>query len=47
MTSKNIDRKLIISKPKGFFEKIFIVIISQATYIYMQSESAVNELKKS
>jgi len=42
-----VDLEVTISKPKGFFEKIFIGIISQATYIYMQGEDAVKELKNS
>lgn len=45
--SSLIDLEVSISKPKGFFEKIFIGIISQATYIYMQSEEAIRELKNS
>lgn len=42
-----IDLEVTISKPKRFFEKLFIGIISQATYIYMQGNSAVKELRNS
>lgn len=41
------DFEVTISKPKGFFKKLFIGIISQATYICMQGEDAVNELNRS
>ena len=49
VTKKNSLGKLevTISESIGFFEKIFIGIISQATYIYMKCEDAVNELKNS
>ena len=39
--------EVTIMKSKGFFKKIFIGIISQATYICMQGENAINELKNS
>jgi len=46
VAQKGSSLEVTVSK-KGFFEKIFIGIISQATYIYMQSESAINELENS
>lgn len=39
--------EVTIAKSKGFFEKIFIAVISQASYIYVQGNEAVNELKNS
>ena len=42
-----LELEVTVSKSKGFFEKMFIGIISQATYIYMQSEAAMRELKNS
>ena len=39
--------EVTIMKSKGFFKKIFIGIISQATYICMQGENAINKQKNS
>lgn len=41
------DFEVTISKPKGFFEKIFIGLISRDTYICIKGEAALNELKNS
>ena len=45
--ASSVDLEITIAKPKGFLEKIFIGIISQATYIPMKGEDAINELKNS
>lgn len=47
VASKGSYLKITISKSKGLLEKLYIGIISQATYIYAKGYSAVNELKNS
>ena len=41
-----VDFEVTVLEPTGFLKGLFISIMSQATYILMQSDEAIKELKK-